>query len=80
MKSLGAALAQLAAAVGTYANSCILSAVEAATTRGVAPGWIPDDLNKGHLDYFFWMKAALSIMNLLYFVYCSMRFRGSNTS
>nr|CAB3470583.1 unnamed protein product [Digitaria exilis] len=44
MKSLGAALAQLAAAVGTYANSGILSAVEAATMRGVAPRWIPDYL------------------------------------
>ncbi|KAF7096999.1 hypothetical protein CFC21_098870 [Triticum aestivum] len=64
MKSLGVALAQLAVAGGNYLNSGLLGAVASAT------GWIPDNLDQGHLDYFFWFMAALSVLNLLQFVYC----------
>ncbi|OQU92019.1 hypothetical protein SORBI_3001G275800 [Sorghum bicolor] len=79
MKSLGNAFAQLSMAAGSYFNSAVLSAVAATTTaRGVEPGWIPDDLNEGHLDYFFWMMAALSMVNLLHFVHYSIRYRGNN--
>ncbi|KAI4970410.1 hypothetical protein ZWY2020_001324 [Hordeum vulgare] len=67
MKSLGAALAQLAIAGGSYLNSALLDAVASAT------GWIPDDLDQGHLNYFYWFMAALSALNLLQFVYCSTR-------
>ncbi|CAM0910053.1 unnamed protein product [Alopecurus aequalis] len=65
MKSLGAAIALLAIAAGNYLNSALLGAVASST------GWIPDNLDQGHLDYFFWFMAALSALNLLLFVYCS---------
>ncbi|KXG38765.1 protein NRT1/ PTR FAMILY 8.5 [Sorghum bicolor] len=80
MKSLGTALAQLATAAGNYFNSAVLAAVAAVTTRNGKPGWIPDDLNKGHLDYFFWLMAVLGVVNLLYFLHCSIRYRGNNSS
>ncbi|KAF7102916.1 hypothetical protein CFC21_103972 [Triticum aestivum] len=67
MKSLGVALAQLAVAGGNYLNSALLGAVVSTT------GWIPDNLDEGHLDYFFWFMAALSVLNLLQFIYCSSR-------
>ena len=34
------------------------------STRNGGQGWIPDNLNYGHLDYFFWMLALSSVMNL----------------
>ncbi|PAN48079.1 hypothetical protein PAHAL_9G356900 [Panicum hallii] len=80
MKSLGTALAQLPVAAGNYLNSVVLGAIAALTARGGKPGWIPDDLNEGHLDYFFWLMAALGVVNLLHFVYCSMRYRGSSNN
>ncbi|CAN6299915.1 unnamed protein product [Urochloa humidicola] len=73
MRSLCAALGQLATATGSYLSSFILSIIAVATTRGGKPGWIPDNLNEGHLDYFFWMMAALSFLNLAIFVGYSMR-------
>ncbi|KAM3212666.1 hypothetical protein ACQJBY_065613 [Aegilops geniculata] len=69
MKSLGAALALLAIAGGNYLNSVLLGAVASTT------GWITDNLDQGHLDYFFWFMAALSALNLLQFVYCSTRYK-----
>ncbi|TVU33921.1 hypothetical protein EJB05_15737, partial [Eragrostis curvula] len=77
MKSLGTSLAHLAIAAGSYLNSAVLGAVAAITARGGAAGWIPDDLNEGHLDYFFWLIAALSVVNLLHFLHCSRRYRGN---
>lgn len=64
MKSLCTALAQLAVAAGNYLNSAVLGAVASA-------GWIPEDLDDGHLDYFFWVMAALGTLNLLQFWLCS---------
>ena len=75
MKSMGTALAQLAIAAGNYLNSAILGVVASATARGDAPGWIPNNLNKGHLDYFFWTMAAVSVLNLLQFMYFSVRYK-----
>ena len=74
MKSLGTALAQLAVAGGNYLNSALVGVVASATTGGGQPGWIPDNLDEGHLDYFFWFMAALSVLNLLHFIYCSTRY------
>jgi peptide/histidine transporter 3/4 len=74
MKSLGSALAHLAIACGNYLNSALVGAVASATTGGGKPGWIPDNLDEGHLDYFFWFMAALSALNLLHFFYCSTRY------
>ncbi|KAG8088048.1 hypothetical protein GUJ93_ZPchr0010g7841 [Zizania palustris] len=79
MKSLCTALGQLAIAAGNYFSAFLLAVVASVTARGGAPGWIPDDLNKGHLDYFFWLMAALCSLNLVYFVYCAMRYT-SNTA
>uniref|UniRef100_A0A453NGK4 Peptide transporter PTR2 n=2 Tax=Aegilops tauschii subsp. strangulata TaxID=200361 RepID=A0A453NGK4_AEGTS len=80
MKSLCAAFAQLAVASAAYFNALVFSVVAVATTHGDDPGWIPDNLNEGHLDYFFWMMAALSLLNLAQFGHYSMRYREKTAS
>jgi peptide/histidine transporter 3/4 len=75
MKSMGTALGQLAVAAGNYLNSAILAVVASTTARGDAPGWIPDNLDEGHLDYFFWTMAGVSVLNLLQFIYFSIRYK-----
>ncbi|KAL6854411.1 hypothetical protein ACP4OV_019314 [Aristida adscensionis] len=79
MKSIGTSLAHLAVAAGSYLNSAVLGVVVWATARGGKPGWIPDNLNEGHLDYFFWLMAALSVVNLLHFLHFSTRYTGIKT-
>ena len=80
MRSMCTALGQLAIAAGNYLSAFLLAVVASATTRGGDPGWIPDDLNKGHLDYFFWLMAALLLLDLLFFVFCAMRYKGSTAA
>ncbi|KAI5069392.1 hypothetical protein GOP47_0015693, partial [Adiantum capillus-veneris] len=66
-RSLCSALALAANAAGNYVSALILTIVTVVTTRGGEPGWIPDNLNIGHIDYMFWLLAGLSLAN--FFVY-----------
>ncbi|KAM3192903.1 hypothetical protein ACQJBY_069838 [Aegilops geniculata] len=80
MKTVCTALALLAVAAGGYLSSVLLTAVQWATTTGGAPGWIPDDLNEGHLDRFFWMMAGLGCLNLIAFASCATRRNSMSTA
>ncbi|KAL5699195.1 hypothetical protein ACHQM5_030134 [Ranunculus cassubicifolius] len=80
MRTLCSALALLTTALGNYLNSLILTVVTAVTTKGGKPGWIPNNLNDGHLDYYFWLLAGLSFFNLLLYVFFSSRYAYKRTA
>jgi solute carrier family 15 (peptide/histidine transporter), member 3/4 len=63
MRSMCSALSLTTVAVGSYLSTLLVTIVTRVTTRGGKLGWIPDNLNRGHLDYFFWLLAVLSIIN-----------------
>ncbi|XP_020267128.1 protein NRT1/ PTR FAMILY 8.3-like [Asparagus officinalis] len=75
IRSLCVALPLLLTSVGSYLNSLILTIVAAITTAGGKAGWIPDNMNQGHLDYFFWLLSGLSFLNLLMYGFCSMKYK-----
>ncbi|KAJ1296011.1 hypothetical protein BS78_01G266300 [Paspalum vaginatum] len=77
MRSLCAALANLAIASGSYISSAVLAIVAVATTRDGAPGWIPDNLNQGHLDYYYWTWAFLNLLSLALFLHYTIRHTGN---
>ncbi|XVE97035.1 hypothetical protein REPUB_Repub02eG0275800 [Reevesia pubescens] len=61
MRSL---LSLTTAALGNYLSTFLVNIVTDFSSRQGNPGWIPDNLNYGHLHYFFWLLAVLSILNL----------------
>ena len=63
MRSVCSGLAKAAFELGNYASSVLVAVVVRGTARGGSPGWIPDDINDGHLDYFFWLLAMLCVGN-----------------
>ncbi|XP_073011559.1 protein NRT1/ PTR FAMILY 8.3-like [Typha latifolia] len=65
MKSICTALALLTVSLGQYLSSLIVTLVSVTTATEGKPGWIPDDLNKGHLDYFFWSLTGLCTVNFV---------------
>ncbi|WCJ33710.1 Major facilitator superfamily protein [Euphorbia peplus] len=75
MRSLCSALSLLTTSLGNYLSSFILTMVMYFTTAGGNPGWIPDNLNEGHLDYFFWLLAGLSIVNMLIYIVCAKKYK-----
>lgn len=68
MKSLGSALRLMTIALGNYMSSLLVSFVLKITTEDGGPGWIPDNLNYGQLQNFFWLLGVLSLVNLVIFV------------
>jgi len=80
MRSLCSAFSLLTTALGNYLSSFILTVVTFVTTRGGKTGWIPDNLNEGHLDNFFWLLAGLSFLNLLVYMVCATRYRSKRAS
>ena len=75
LKSLGIGLSMSSSAFGSYICSIILGLVMKITTRNGKPGWVPPNLNDSHLDRFFFLSAALSMLNLGLFVVCSNRYK-----
>ncbi|BAB16458.1 putative peptide transport protein [Oryza sativa Japonica Group] len=63
MRSMCSALSLTTVALGNYLSTLLVTIVTHVTTRNGAVGWIPDNLNRGHLDYFFWLLAVLSLIN-----------------
>lgn len=61
-------------AMGSYICSIILTTVMAITSRNGEAGWVPPDLNDGHLDRYFFLLAALTGINLVLFVICAKRY------
>ncbi|XP_052172015.1 protein NRT1/ PTR FAMILY 8.1-like [Diospyros lotus] len=67
MRSLCSALSLTTVALGNYLSTLLLTIVTNLTTRHGKLGWIPDNLNRGHLDYFYCLLAILSLLN--FFIY-----------
>ncbi|RAL39960.1 hypothetical protein DM860_008100 [Cuscuta australis] len=72
IKSFGSSLCMASMSVGNYFSSMLVNLVMAVTVRGGAmPGWIPEDLNTGHMDRFYFLIAALAAVDLVLFVMCA---------
>ncbi|KAI3506288.1 hypothetical protein L1887_28645 [Cichorium endivia] len=80
MRSLCSALSLLTTSLGNYLSSFILTVVTVLTTRGGQAGWIPDNLNEGHLDRFFWLLAGLSFLNMVVYVFCAKMYKSKAAS
>jgi len=70
MRSLGNALYLSTVAVGSFVSSLLVSIVTEITYDSNG-GWIGNNLNRSHMDYFYWLLAILSLVNTLVFVWCA---------
>ncbi|KAL6560423.1 hypothetical protein OROGR_003982 [Orobanche gracilis] len=70
LRSFGSALSMTSISLGNYASSLILTIVIKISTSGGNLGWIPRNLNKGHLDKFFYLLAAVTAADLVIYVAC----------
>jgi len=73
MQAFLTALTYCSYAFGFYLSSVLVSLVNRVTARhGGGGGWLGDnDLNKDRLDLFYWMLAALSVLNFFCFLLCA---------
>ncbi|XP_057781629.1 protein NRT1/ PTR FAMILY 5.2-like [Salvia miltiorrhiza] len=73
MKSLGAAYFTTSLGIGYFLSSFLLSTVADITKRR-GNGWILNNLNVSHLDYYYAFYAVISLLNLLFFLFVARLF------
>ncbi|PON35056.1 Proton-dependent oligopeptide transporter family [Parasponia andersonii] len=72
MRTISGSFLYIGFAVSNYLNSFLVSLVHHITKTGSGKGdWLPEDLNEGRLDWFYYLVAALEILNLAYFLMCA---------
>jgi dipeptide/tripeptide permease len=76
VKSFGSSLCMASISLGNYVSIMLVSVVTTLTAGDRRPGWIPGNLNSGHLDRFYFLLAALSLVDLAVYVACAMWYKG----
>lgn len=71
IKSFGSSLCMASISLGNYVSSMLVNMVMEITARGKNPGWIPDDLNTGHMDRFYFLIAVLTALDFVIYLFCA---------
>lgn len=74
-KSFGSSLSSASRALGRYANSLLVNLVMDITARGENLGWIPQDLNAGHMERFYFLIAGLTTFDCVIYYFCAKRYK-----
>lgn len=69
LKSLGLALYLSIFGIGNFLSSFLISVIELITTRAGGDSWFSDNLNRAHLDYFYWLLGGIAAVTLVGYVY-----------
>lgn len=74
MRSIAGSLLFSGIAVSSYMSGLLVIIVHRSTS------WLSEDLNKGRLDYFYYLIVSISVLNLMYFLVLAKwyRYKGVN--
>ncbi|KAL8161948.1 hypothetical protein V2J09_013437 [Rumex salicifolius] len=68
MKSLGTSYSTTTLGIGNFLSSILLKTVSDITQRHGHRGWILNNLNESHLDYYYGFLAVLNALNFFFFI------------
>lgn len=77
LKSVSTCFLWCSMALGYYLSSILVSIVNRATKGEKGDGgWLAgNNINRNHLDMFFWLLAILSLINFCFYIVCSTRYK-----
>ncbi|KAF6165332.1 hypothetical protein GIB67_018776, partial [Kingdonia uniflora] len=70
MASIPMAFCTMGMAFSSLVGSLIIDIVNAVTSSGGKVSWLSSNLNRRCYDYYYWLLAALSLLNFIYFLVC----------
>ncbi|KAL0429175.1 UNVERIFIED_CONTAM: protein NRT1/ PTR FAMILY 5.4 [Sesamum radiatum] len=73
MRSIGAAAYITVTGVGSFLSSGLISIVQEISSR-CGHEWLGDNINRGNVEYFYWVLAAMSAVNFCGYVCVAKRF------
>ncbi|GMY13568.1 Protein NRT1/ PTR FAMILY 2.9 [Fagus crenata] len=79
MRTIAGSLFFCGMAFSSYLSAFLVSIADRISERARTGDWLSEDLNKGRLDYFYYMIAALGVLNFGYFLVCAKwyKYKGS---
>ncbi|KAL9229057.1 hypothetical protein vseg_004573 [Gypsophila vaccaria] len=69
LRSVGLSLYLSVFGTGSLLSSLLVSIIDKTTSRNGHYSWFANNLNRAHLDYFYWLLAGLSTIEIVLFVY-----------
>lgn len=75
LKSFGSALCMMSISLGNYVSSFLVTVVMKITGEGGKPGWIPENLNYGRLENFYFLLAILATVDFFVYVLCAKQYK-----
>ncbi|RZC73447.1 hypothetical protein C5167_048924 [Papaver somniferum] len=75
LKSVGLSLFYSMCGIGSFLSGILITIIERVTCGDGSYGWFANNLNQAHLDYFYWLLAGLSTLQLIIFIYFSNSYR-----
>ncbi|XP_044472182.1 protein NRT1/ PTR FAMILY 1.1-like [Mangifera indica] len=70
MSSIAIALYTLGIAFADLFNGVLVKIVDGVTKQDGKESWLSNNLNKGHLDYYYWVITMLCVVNFGLFLVC----------
>ncbi|XP_022718284.1 protein NRT1/ PTR FAMILY 5.10-like isoform X2 [Durio zibethinus] len=74
LRSVGLSLYLSVLGVGSFLSSFLVTVIDKVSGGDGRDSWFDSNLNRAHLDYFYWLLAALSTVGLAAFLYFSKSF------
>ncbi|KAG6388869.1 hypothetical protein SASPL_150305 [Salvia splendens] len=69
LKSIGLALYLSILGIGDFLSSFLIALLESITTRGGHGSWFDNNMNRAHVDYFYWLLAGISAIVMLAYAF-----------
>ena len=79
MKAISTGLYLTTTSFGMFFSTILVSILTNYTGRSGGHNWLPPSINDGRLDYFYWLLALLTLINLGFYIVCAIRFIPNST-
>jgi peptide/histidine transporter 3/4 len=71
LRSVGLALYISILGVGSLLSGLLVTVIEEVSGSDGGSSWFADNLNRAHLDYFYWLLAGISAVAFVAFLCCA---------
>ncbi|KAI3684556.1 hypothetical protein L6452_33780 [Arctium lappa] len=71
LRSIELALYLSVLGVGSFLTGYLISVVKKTTGGNGEDGWMPDNLNQGHINYFYYLLAGISVGAFVMYIYAA---------